>query len=102
MPAFTKANVILNDDLLQRDMELLGYSLADVLSVMNEPSYYDVKYSVANKYFRRKWGQQKIRVFYSIRKSIQGEEFALVNQVVADIPPEVSKGNHRELPVEYP
>ncbi len=87
MPTFTKANVILNDDLLERDMELCGYSIDDVLSVMNDPTYYDSENATDSKWFRRKWGQQKIRVFYSLRKSAEGKEFAIINQVIADIPP---------------
>ena len=86
MPTFTKAHVIINDDLLEREMQLCGYSLDDVLSVINEPDPKGEN-NMHFKYFRRKCGRQKIRVSYTIRKSMQGEEYAIVNEVIPDIPP---------------
>jgi hypothetical protein len=97
MPAFTKANVIINDKLVQGEMKVCGYSLSDLLSVMNEPREnipHDERIPLT-KYFRRKWGMQKIRVLFSIRKSIEGKEFALINQVVPDVPPESEMQKNR-------
>ncbi len=86
MPTFTKANVILNAPHLENDMQVCGFSLDHVLSVINESTNLNSS-GYSFKWFRRKWGQQKIRVAYTIRTSMDGKEYAVVNDVIADVPP---------------
>ena len=85
MPRFTKATVLLNAPHLQNDMQVCGFSLDHVLSVINEPTNPNSS-SYSFKWFRRKWGQQKIRVAYTVCQSMDGKEYAIVNDVIADVP----------------
>ncbi len=87
MAPFTKATVILNAPHLHNDMQVCGFTLDHVLAVINESTNPNSSGYIF-KWFRRKWGNQKIRVSYTVCTSMEGKEYAVVNDVIADVPPD--------------
>ncbi len=91
MPVFSKATLILNAPYLQNDMKVCRFTLADVLLTINQSENPKGGTVGPFKYFRRKWGQQKIRVTYAVCKSMEGKEYAVVTDVLSDVPPDARK-----------
>ncbi len=91
MQMFSKATVILNAPYFQNDMKVCKFTFNDVLSVINEPENPEGSSVSPYKHFRRAWGKQKIRVSYTVCQSMEGKAYAVVTDVISDVPPDARK-----------